>query len=82
MKTSSERHGCYRETKGIAHQKNQATLSVARQELQLKTDGIEKEIVSLHFTQQLTEQPGCKLSSRLEFDITAKEEIEIEWLPH
>lgn len=77
MKTSSERHGCYREKKGIAHQKPQATLIVARPELYLKTDRIKKEIVSLHFTLQLTEQPGYKLSSILELDITTKEEIEI-----
>lgn len=69
--------GFYRETKGIAHQKHQATLSVARPELYLKTDRIEKEIVSLHLTQQLTEQPGYRLSSRLELDTTTKEEIEI-----
>ena len=69
--------GFYIETKGIAHQKHQATLSVPRPELYLKTDRIEKEIVSLHFTQQLTEQPGYKLSSRLELDTTAKKEIEI-----
>lgn len=54
------KHGFYRETKGIVHQKHQATLSVVRTELYLKTDRIEKEIVSLHFTQQLTEKPTYK----------------------
>lgn len=71
------KHGFYRETKGIVHQKHQATLSVVRTELYLKTDRIEKEIVSLHFTQQLTEKPTYKLSSRLELDTTTKKEIEI-----
>lgn len=77
MKTSSEGQGFYRETQGIDRQKHQATLRVARPELYLKSDRIGKEILSLHFTQQLTEQPGYKLSSRLELDITAREEIEI-----
>lgn len=69
--------GFYRETKGIVHQKHQATLSVVRTELYLKTDRIEKEIISFHFTQQLTEKPTYKLSSRLELDTTTKKEIEI-----
>lgn len=73
------KRGFYRETKGIVHQKHQATLtlSVVRTELYLKTDRIEKEIISLHFTQQLTEKPTYKLSSRLELDTTTKKEIEI-----